>query len=191
MPSTTATGPGRRAGLDAEEVVAAALALVEAGGAEALTMRKLAADLGVGTTTIYWHVGSRDELIAAIIRRRSQEQAARPIRGATARDRIASVASNVRRGALEHPHVTTLAYQVGALSDLEGPLERALAAELAAAGLRGKAAADAMRAILLCVAGFIVVGLEDPAAAKADARLFDRTIRAVIADRMPSPEEAP
>ena len=37
--------------------------------------------------------------------------------------------------------------------------------------------------------GFIVVGLEDPSAAKADARLFDRTIRAVIADRVP--EEAP
>lgn len=188
MAATTATGPGRRAGLDADEVVAAALALVEAGGAESLTMRKLAAELGVGTNTIYWHVGSREELIAAIIRRRSEEQAARPIRGATPRDRIASVAAHVLRGALEHPNVTTLAYQVGALSELEGPLEQALAAELAAAGLRGRAAADAMRAILLCVAGFIVVGLEDPAAAKADARLFDRTIRAVIADRVP--EEA-
>lgn len=187
--AATASGPGRRAGLDPDEVVAAALALVEAGGPDALTMRKLAAELGVGTNTIYWHVGSREELIAAVIRRRSEQQAAKPIRGATPRDRVASVAGHILRGALEHPQVTTLAYQVGAVSELEQPLEEALAAELAAAGLRGRAAADAMRAILLTVAGFIVVGLEDPSSAKADARLFDRTIRSVIADRVP--EEAP
>ena len=64
--AATASGPGRRAGLDPDEVVATALALVEAGGPEALTMRKLAAELGVGTNTIYWHVGSREELIAAL-----------------------------------------------------------------------------------------------------------------------------
>lgn len=188
MGTSTATGTGRRAGLDPDDVVAAALALVDAGGADALTMRRLAADLGVTTTTIYWHVGNRDELIAAIIRRRSAEQAAHPITGANPRDRIASVAAQVWRGALEHPNVTTLAHQVGALSELEQPLQEALAVELGAAGLRGRDAGDALRSILLCVAGFIVVGLEDPQAASRDAHLFDRTIRAVIADRLP--EEA-
>ena len=42
-----------RAGLEPTEIVDAALALVDAHGAEALTMRRLAADLGVTTTTIY------------------------------------------------------------------------------------------------------------------------------------------
>lgn len=188
MGTSTATGTGRRAGLDADDVVAAALALVDAGGADALTMRRLATELGVTTTTIYWHVGNRDELIAALIRRCSEEQAAQPIKGATARDRIASVAAQVWRGALEHPNVTALAYQVGALTDLEQPLKEALATEVGAAGLRGRDASDALRSILLCVAGFIVVGLEDPKAARRDARLFDRTIRAVISDHVP--EEA-
>ena len=188
MKTATATGTGRRAGLDAADVVAAALALVDAGGADALTMRKLAAELGVTTNTIYWHVGNRDELIGAVIRRCSEEQAAQPIKGTSAVDRVASVAAQVWRGALEHPNVTALAYQVGALSDLEQPLKEALAVEVAAAGLRGREAGDALRSILLCVAGFIVVGLEDPEAARRDARLFDRTIRAVISDRVP--EEA-
>ena len=40
----------RHAGLDRDDVVDAALALVEAGGGEALTMRKLAAELGVAET---------------------------------------------------------------------------------------------------------------------------------------------
>ena len=45
-----------------DEILDRALALVEAEGAEALTMRRLAGELGVATTTIYWHVGNRDDL---------------------------------------------------------------------------------------------------------------------------------
>ena len=57
----------RRVGLDREDVVDAALALVEGEGAAALTMRRLAAELDVTTTTIYWHAGGRDELVMALI----------------------------------------------------------------------------------------------------------------------------
>jgi len=48
-------------------VVKAALLLVDEGGTEALTMRRLAGELGVATTTIYWHVGSRDDVVDAVI----------------------------------------------------------------------------------------------------------------------------
>lgn len=162
MAAAAPSGTGRRAGLDHEDVVDAALALVESGGPSALTMRKLAAELGVTTTTIYWHVGGRDELILALIKRRSEQQAARPITGATPRERVESVATQIWLGALEHPNVTSLAHQVGATSLLELPLEVALARELEAAGVRGEAARDAMRAILLTVAGFLVAGLRRP-----------------------------
>src|SRR5687768_14055265 len=54
---------GRRTGLDRDDVIAAALDLVVREGPAALTMRRLATDLDVGTPTIYWHVSSRDELI--------------------------------------------------------------------------------------------------------------------------------
>ena len=40
------SGPGRRAGLDAGEILDRAIALVEDEGAGALTMRRLAAELG-------------------------------------------------------------------------------------------------------------------------------------------------
>ena len=49
------------------------MALVEAGGADALSMRKLAAELGVATTTIYWHAGNRDELILAVVARVAEQ----------------------------------------------------------------------------------------------------------------------
>lgn len=185
---TSPAATGRRAGLDHDDVVDAALALVEAGGPEALTMRKLAAELGVTTTTIYWHAGNRDDLVLAVVRRRAEQRAATPISGSTPQDRIASIAEHIWQGAIDHPNVTALAHQAGAIDVLEQHARQALAAELAAAGVRGRAARDAMTAILLCVAGFLVVSLGEVSAEAPDRRLFRRTIGAVI-DAFVPPEQ--
>ena len=48
----------------ADDVVEVAGRIVDAHGADALTMRRLADELGVAVTSIYWHVGNRDELVA-------------------------------------------------------------------------------------------------------------------------------
>src|SRR5450755_923976 len=81
---------GRRTGLDRADVVAAALDLVEREGPGALTMRRLATELDVGTPTIYWHVGSRDELIASVIRLQADRVAEQIVEGVTARERVFS-----------------------------------------------------------------------------------------------------
>jgi AcrR family transcriptional regulator len=150
-------GTGRRAGLDHDDVVDRALALVESQGAAALTMRGLASELDVSTATIYWHVGGREELVIALIRRLSARQAQVEIDGTDPRERVMSVARHLWSSAQAHRNVTSLAHQVGATTLLELPLEIAMARELEAAGVRGDAARDALRAILMCVAGFLVV----------------------------------
>jgi AcrR family transcriptional regulator len=146
----------RHAGLEREDVVDAALALVEAGGPDALTMRKLAAELGVAPTTIYWHVGNRDALVLAVIQRQAERQASMRVRGSAHHDRVVSSARNIWRSALANRNVTALATQAGAVTLLELPLEVALLAELESAGVRGPVARDALRAILACIAGFLV-----------------------------------
>ena len=189
-------------------MVEAALALVEDEGPAALTMRRLAAELDVTTTTVYWHVGSRDELITEIIRCQSERQAARPITGTTPGERVMDAARHIWDSALEHRAITSLAHQTGTTALLEHPLEVALVRELEAAGLTGPAAADAMRAILATVGGLLVVALRDQSAipeahrgaalwaatdagldpatitalgATADLRsLFESTVRAVV-----------
>jgi TetR/AcrR family tetracycline transcriptional repressor len=184
-------GSTRHAGLERDDVVDSALALVEAGGGEALTMRKLAAQLGVATTTIYWHVGNRDDLVLAVVQRQAERQAASKVRGTTPHARITSAARNIWNNALAHRNVTALASQAGATTLLELPLEVALVAELEAAGLRGEAARDALRSVLACVAGFLIMawrreeGVPDqlrPAALWAavdDGRLSGETIEAM------------
>jgi AcrR family transcriptional regulator len=50
--------------LSADQIVRAAIALLDAGGIEALSMRALAGQLGRSTMAAYRHVESREELIA-------------------------------------------------------------------------------------------------------------------------------
>jgi AcrR family transcriptional regulator len=56
-----------RSTLTREQIVAEALRLLDTEGIEALSMRKLAAALDAGATSLYWHVANRDELIELVI----------------------------------------------------------------------------------------------------------------------------
>jgi AcrR family transcriptional regulator len=56
-----------RSTLTREQIVTEALRLLDTEGIEALSMRKLAAGLGAGATSLYWHVANRDELIELVI----------------------------------------------------------------------------------------------------------------------------
>lgn len=56
-----------RSTLTRGQIVTEAVRLLDSEGSDALTMRKLAARLGVGATSIYWHVANRHELIELVI----------------------------------------------------------------------------------------------------------------------------
>jgi TetR/AcrR family transcriptional regulator, tetracycline repressor protein len=57
---------GDRARLSKDAVVDRALALADSLGLEALTIRRLAQDLGVTPMALYWHFRSKEELLAAL-----------------------------------------------------------------------------------------------------------------------------
>ncbi|MDW3220257.1 MAG: TetR family transcriptional regulator [Acidimicrobiales bacterium] len=168
--SKAVTNTGRRAGLDRDDMVAAAIALVEAEGVDALTMRRLAGALGVTTNTVYWHVGNRDELILEIIRANAERVAAVPIDGATPRERVFSAARHLWDIAMQNRAVTSLAHQTGNAAAQVHPVEVTLARELEAAGLRGDDLARAQRAIQITVGGFLLSALRRDAAETAATR---------------------
>jgi AcrR family transcriptional regulator len=60
--------PGRRP-LNREAVLDAAIALADAEGIGALTMRRLAGELGVEAMTLYYHVANKDEILSGIVDR--------------------------------------------------------------------------------------------------------------------------
>ena len=60
---------GRRVGLSREAIVEAALEVLNAEGLDGLTMRRLAAELGVGAASLYWHVDGKEALLQLVVDR--------------------------------------------------------------------------------------------------------------------------
>ena len=120
MARTAATERRRRTGARAphgprpRRVVAAALDLVEREGAGRAHHAAAGHRARRRHPTIYWHVGSRDELVAAVIRLQSERLAEPTGRRATtpASGSSARPATSGRRS-IEHRAITSLAHQTG------------------------------------------------------------------------------
>jgi AcrR family transcriptional regulator len=56
-------GRGRGSGLNRHEIVSVALQIAESDGPDAVSMRRIAKELGVGTMSLYHHVPTKDDLL--------------------------------------------------------------------------------------------------------------------------------
>ncbi|MFZ3469430.1 TetR/AcrR family transcriptional regulator [Streptomyces sp. 4.24] len=167
-----------RATLTREEVLDAAASLVKQHGPAALTMRKLAAELGTAVTSIYWHVGNRESLLDALVERTVQDMGAILPIGRNPGDRIVSVARILRRELRERPHLIAMVHERGLTDRMFLPAQQALVHEVHAAGLRGARAADAVRAIQFQIIGFVLLERNrerSPAQSPAESELWDPT----------------
>lgn len=142
-----------------DRIVAAARSIVESDGLDGLSMRKVAAEVGVAPTAIYWHVGSRDDLLNAVLDEMIAELPIVAVRGRTPHARLASVARSIRDQVRATTLTQAIAAEVGRTAELSFPGQVVLARELHAAGVTGDDAAQAARALLFVVGGFIL--LED------------------------------
>ncbi|MEU5871134.1 TetR/AcrR family transcriptional regulator C-terminal domain-containing protein [Glycomyces sp. NPDC047369] len=99
---------GQRAGLSRERVLEAALALVERDGLGALTMRRLAGELGIEAMSVYHYVPNKDALLDGLVERVVERAVeARPA-GATWQEALREYALAMRRTLLAHPEVVPL-----------------------------------------------------------------------------------
>ena len=143
--------------LTRESVVGTAAELVREHGPAALTMRRLAAELGTAVTAIYWHVGNREALLDEVVARTVREMGRIEAVGATPALRAESVALELRRKLRRRPHLIALVHERGLTELMMLPAQRALVHEAHAAGLRGERAAQAVRALQFQVVGFVLV----------------------------------
>ncbi len=102
MKTETSSPRPPRQPLTRERVVAAALALVDQGGIEALSMRAVAAELGVEAMSLYRHVSSREDLILAVADRVLDEVEVPPP-GTPWREAMRRRALSAREVFLRHP----------------------------------------------------------------------------------------
>jgi AcrR family transcriptional regulator len=98
----TSVGSARSVPLSREAIVAAAVALADRAGLARLSMRRLAADLGVEAMSLYNHVRNKDDLVDAMVEA-VLAGIARPAAGAAWRDALRARALSMRAAFLTHP----------------------------------------------------------------------------------------
>jgi len=94
-------------GLSRVRIADAALDLIDREGLEAVSMRRLAQELGTGTMTIYGYFAGKDELLDAVVDVAAERHGAAPSAGSW-RERLAEVIRSFRRGLAAHPGLIRL-----------------------------------------------------------------------------------
>ena len=96
--------------LTREQIVVAAIRIVDREGLDALSMRKLAAELSVGPMSLYYHVADKTSLYDLILDAvMSEVDLSVDDPEAAPRERVARLARAFRAALLAHPHATILA----------------------------------------------------------------------------------
>lgn len=146
------TSPERHTPLNREAILNGAIALLEHDGAEALTMRKLGASLGVEAMAIYHHFSGREDLLAALADLLFRPLGALEL-GSEWRGACRTFATGMRQIAATHPAT----FKLVALQPLRGdsvrPVERLLEI-LVGAGFEPGEALAIYRATVSYVRGY-------------------------------------
>jgi AcrR family transcriptional regulator len=152
MAAKTKRAERRTDALSKERIVEAAIEILDSGGESALTFRALAARLATGAGAIYWHVDSKDDLLAAaangVIARVMTDVAS----GAAPPQAIRAIALGIFDAIDAHPWVGTQLsrepWQFAVLQILEG-----FGGRLQALGVPERAQFDCASALLNYVLG--------------------------------------
>lgn len=156
------TGP-----VTAEVVVDAALAVIDAEGLDALTMRRLAHDLGVEPVTIYRQLPNKDAILAGVAEKLWREmappdagdqgEAPRAPAGADAPDWRAQVRGMwlaLNELMQRHPNAIPLIARGGSYSPSAGEGTAGMLRIFKDAGLTPEEAAELLHILSACVVGF-------------------------------------
>jgi len=145
--------PGQRAGLTQEDVLSAAMRIVEQRGLEQVSMRRIADALGVAPNALYSYFADKTTLLDALFDAILGEIEVPVPAGEPWQDRLADLMRASRRLVLAHPHLATLF-----LTRPGGPnamrLGEATLRILEEGGVSGPVAVTALRALLTYTIGF-------------------------------------
>jgi AcrR family transcriptional regulator len=143
------------AGLTSAIVVEAALRLMDAQGVEWLSMRKLAAELGVSAQALYWYFPSKDSLCEAVVASAIEELGTLPLGRGTPVRRAERYLRELRTHWRKHPSVITLGRRYPPTA--AGAVAAQGTALMIEMGFDADRAVDRHRALVWIVLGFVYV----------------------------------
>ena len=150
---------GRPPATSRAQILAAARDLIDRDGWEKLTVRKLAAETGVGTTTLYHHVRDKDDLLLLLLNE-YVDQIPRPELPGPPRDRIIAAAAAMHDILASWPwaaEILTADGFVGLLGESALWLVEAIVAGAIDAGCTPVQAVDVFRSLWYYTVGEVLV----------------------------------
>jgi TetR/AcrR family transcriptional regulator, tetracycline repressor protein len=153
----------RREPISRDAIVAAAISLLDREGLAALSMRRLAEELGTGAASLYWHVGSKDGLLDLVMDEVIAEGKVPDPDPDRWQEQLKQVARDQRAASLRHPWVVRVS--IGRIPMGPNALrysERILAI-LRAGGLPPRLAVQGYLLLIATVNGFTIdeTGIDD------------------------------
>lgn len=137
-----------------EAIVTAALHIIDTEGVDAMTMRRIAQELGTGPASLYAHVSGREELIALVLDRALSEVGCPEPDPRRWQEQIKEVLRHSRRVLVSHGDLARLLPEIGVpIGESITVTAEGVLAILAAAGLPKQVCAYALDALSLYVTG--------------------------------------
>ncbi|GAA2114873.1 TetR/AcrR family transcriptional regulator [Streptomyces synnematoformans] len=150
---------GRPRATSRAEILAAARRVIDEDGWETLTVRRLAAEIGIGTTTLYHHVHNKDDLVVELVNQHL-DQLARPELPDDPRERIVVAATTMHDALSDWPwaaEALTADGFIGRLGDSALWIVETIVAGAVAAGCTQEQAVDVFRSIWYYTVGEVLV----------------------------------
>jgi TetR/AcrR family transcriptional regulator, tetracycline repressor protein len=147
-------GPGHRAGLRPEVVIAAARSLCEREGLAAVTMRRLAGDLGVAPNALYSHFADKTALLDAVLDDVIGEIEPPDPQSVGWAEGLVALMGQTRRLLLDHAELIPLFLSRPRRGPNAIRLGEVTLQLLARGGIQGEPAVRALRALLVYSFGF-------------------------------------
>lgn len=175
-----------RTRLSRAEIVETALTLLDEVGLDGLTTRRLAARLGVQVGALYWHIESKQDLLAAMADRIAEEFCRAPLPAGTWEEQVASEAQRLRRVLLSHRDgARLLVGAIGLGPNILGIAERFLRI-MRQAGFPPEIAGYGWDTIASYVTGFVLQEQSAPLVPESVPVDPDRLAEIVDAERFPN-----
>jgi AcrR family transcriptional regulator len=134
--------------------VGAAIAIADREGLEALTMRRVAEQLGAGTMSLYWYVRSKDELIELMRDEVAGEHTLQP--SGDWRSDLARFARDTRAMFLRHPWLASVAFGTPPLGPNSLRQDELTAAAMSSLGVDLQTQGAIGAAVYFFVIGFVL-----------------------------------
>jgi AcrR family transcriptional regulator len=153
---TARRGPsgGAKKPITVEAIVATAFGIVEKEGYQALTMRRVAAALETGPSSLYAHVVNKEDLDELLIGRLCTAVDLPEADPATWRQQLTSVCAQLRDQYLRYPGISRAAFAVAPTNQDTLRVSESMLAILLAGGTDPQAAAWAIDSLLLYVSAY-------------------------------------